>query len=107
MFGTIDPTEYLGRFGFGADIGGGIGLFIYNIVNAVYIVAGLTFFVYLVIGGFKYLTAGGDVKQTQEATKGITQAVTGLAIVIGSYAITTILGSILGINIFQPKFKAP
>ena len=60
---------------------------------------GLLMFAYLLFGGVKYITASGDSKQTQEATKTITNAITGLVIVFVAFWIVRILETVLGINI--------
>jgi|SRR3989338_8024612 len=106
-FGDIDPTFLKGRYSGGTNFGQGLAQFIANTINVVYIIAGLAFFAYFAMGGFKYLTASGDVKQTQEATKAITHALTGLVIVVGSYGLVSILGNILGVNIFSPRIITP
>lgn len=44
--------------------------------------AGIVAFILLVIGGFKYLTAGGDPKATQSAQGTITYAIAGIFLMI-------------------------
>lgn len=107
-FGTIDPG-YLGNAGAGQYLRteSGLALFITNMINSLYLVAGIGFFIYLATGGLRYLTAGGDPKAVQEATKQITHAIIGLAIVVGSYGAASILGNVLGVNIFHPIFQGP
>ena len=107
VFGTITPG-YLGSAGQYGVGGLGIAKFIASIISVTYIVAGLAFFAFFAMGGLKYITAGGDVKQTQEATKQITNAIMGLVIVVASYGITSVLGYILfgaTLNIFAPVFQ--
>ena len=106
IFGPIRPG-YLGSAGKYGESGPGMANFIANMINTIYIIGGLAFFIYLALGGLKYLTASGDPKQIQEANKQLTTAITGLVIIVASYGITSILGSILGINIFKPTFNAP
>jgi len=84
-----------------------LAIFIKNALNAVYIVVGLITFIYLILGGFKYVTAAGDTKVVQEASKQITGAITGLVIIIASYAFVSVIGIVLGVPIFTPVFKAP
>lgn len=108
-FGRINPGYLTGNYDpLGA---GGTGLalaiFIKNALNAVYVVVGLATFIYLIFGGFKYITASGDVKATQEASKQITGAIMGLVIIIASYAFVSVIGNVLGVPIFTPVFKAP
>lgn len=104
IFGTIDPGYLTGNYTVG---GGGLAAFIGNLIDVVMIISGIAFFIYLVIGGLRYITAGGDVKATQEATKQITSAITGLVIVVGAFAITRVVERVLGISIFAPVFRGP
>lgn len=107
-FGTINPSGVGGYFtGVGGTGGAGLARLIRNTVTSVWLVAGLASFTYLLIGGFKYITAGGDQKAVQEATKQITNAVTGLVIIIASYAITIVVSVVLGVDILNPVFKGP
>lgn len=105
-FGPIYP-QYLGSPGQYGVSGPGMAKFIANMINTVFIVGGIGFFIYLATGGLRYLTASGDPKAVQEATKQITHAIIGLAIIVASYGVTSILGHILGIEIFNPTFKGP
>lgn len=106
IFGTINPG-YLGGTGHYGQGGPDFAEFIANMISVVIIVSGIAFFLYLAMGGLRYITAGGDVKQTQEATKQITHAIIGLAIVAAAFAITRVVGRVLGVDIFHPVFKGP
>ena len=52
--------------------------------------------IYLVLGGIKYVTSQGDQKNTQTAREWLTNAVIGFIIIIGAFAIKTIVGKLLG-----------
>lgn len=106
-FGTINPGYLTGSYDPSVSTGTGLAIFIKNLLNTTYVVAGLATFIYLAIAGFKYITAGGDVKAMQEASKQITGAIVGLAIVVVSYVFVLILGVVLGVPIFNPTFKGP
>jgi type IV secretory pathway VirB2 component (pilin) len=58
-----------------------------NIVQVLLIVAGLVAFVYLIIGGYQYITAGGNADQATAARSTILNAIIGIVIVFASYAI--------------------
>jgi len=62
--------------------------------------AALFFFFQVVIGGISWIGAGGDPKALDSARSRITNAVIGLVIVVAAFAITVIVLSALGINIF-------
>lgn len=67
-------------------------------VNLVLAVAGVVFFFMLIIGGFRYLTAGGDEKVAQEARKTLTNAMIGLIIIVASFLVAQLLFRIFGLN---------
>ncbi|MBU1070987.1 pilin [Patescibacteria group bacterium] len=75
-----------------------IGEFVSNMVSLGIIVASLAVFVFLVWGGIEWITAGGDKAKTELAQKRLTGAVTGLAIVVASWAIWKILLYFFGIS---------
>lgn len=105
-FGRINPGYLTGAYS-GQQKGLETALFIRNVLNSFWLVAGLAAFIFMMMGGFKYITASGDVKATQEASKQITGAIFGLVLIIASYAVVRLIGNILGVDIFMPNFKAP
>lgn len=85
-----------------------IGAIISVLVATVIIVAGLAAFIYLILGGFQYLTSGGDKTQAQAARDRITYALMGLIIIVAAVAIANILGAVFGINLLgNIKFPGP
>ncbi|MFA6447594.1 MAG: hypothetical protein WCW31_05080 [Patescibacteria group bacterium] len=58
-----------------------------NLINAALSLVGVLLLVYLIYGGFKYMTAGGSGKGTEEAITIIKNAVVGLIIIVLSYYI--------------------
>jgi hypothetical protein len=79
-----------------------IGKVISGVIQILFIVAALASFLWLVQGGLSWITAGGDTKKTGEAGKQITNALIGLLIVAMAWAIMTLIGKFLHINIFSP-----
>jgi TRAP-type C4-dicarboxylate transport system permease small subunit len=72
-----------------------------NILQAIMGLAGLVFFAMLIVGGFKYLTSGGDPKKVASASSTITTAVIGVAGVIISWLILLFISNFTGINVTQ------
>lgn len=70
-----------------------------NIIGVFVVVAGLIFLTQFLLGGFRWLTAGGDKGKLETAQQSLLHAVIGLIIVLAAYAIVTLIGSILGIDI--------
>ncbi len=60
---------------------------IVNILNAVIGVAGLVAVVFIIIGGFNYMTSAGDPGKTKKAKDTILYAVIGLIICVLAFAI--------------------
>ncbi len=90
---TIDPTA-LHLSGF-SDLGGLVSAFLPVIIS----ISGLALFAYLLMGGLKYITSGGDEKAVAEARKIITNAVVGMLIVFVAFWIIRILETVLGLEI--------
>lgn len=76
-----------------------IGGLISTLLPAAVTLAGMAAFVFLLIGGFRYMTAGGDDKAVADAMKIITNAVIGLVIVFGAWFAINIVETVLGLNI--------
>lgn len=64
--------------------------------------AGLFFMFQLLIAGYNWLSAGGDSGAIATARDRFIQAIIGLAIVVATYAITGLLGRLVGLTIFTP-----
>jgi len=68
---------------------GDLDALITNVIRILLIIAGLTAFIYLIVGGYQYITAGGNAEQATAARTTILNAIIGLVIVFASYAILT------------------
>lgn len=78
------------------------------IVNILTVVAGLWFFINLLLAGLSYTTGAGDPKKTGDAMKKITDSITGLAIVASAFIIANIASYLLlgpTFSIFNPVIK--
>lgn len=74
--------------------------------NIISIIAGgvsLALFVMFLIGGFKYLTAGGDTKKTESARNTIFYAILGLVLIVSSYIVIKALEWFTGVNLTHLK----
>ena len=77
-----------------------LGDILSRLLPYVYAVAGLMLFIILIIGGFGYLTSGGDPKKVEMAQGKITHALMGFLIIFLSYWLAQLLEIIFGIQIF-------
>jgi hypothetical protein len=89
--------------GFGGVTGFNIAQLIQTAIKFVLIAAAIFFFFALIIGGIRWILAGGDKAGTEAARKIITNALIGLAIVLSAWAITALIGQIFGVDILNPQ----
>lgn len=59
----------------------------FTIINYILGAAGLVAVVYLIIGGFNYITSGGNEETTKKAVRTLLNAVIGLVVIFAAYAI--------------------
>lgn len=76
-----------------------------RIIGIVLSLAGIAVFIMLLIGGFRYLTAGDNPKQAEQASKTFTFAVIGLILIISSWFVLRLIQEITGLNV--TIFKIP
>lgn len=76
-----------------------------RILNFVAGFAVLAAFIMLVIGGFKFLTSGGDSKAVESARNTITYAIIGLVALVGIWLILKFIEIFTGVPV--TKFQIP
>ncbi len=64
----------------------------------VFPIAGIILFIMLVLGGFSFLTSGGDPKKMEGAKNMITMSLVGFAILLLAYWITQIVAFVFGLK---------
>lgn len=74
-----------------------------NLVGAALAFSGILLFILLLVGGFKYITSGGDAKAVEGAQKTLTYAIGGLLVVVLSYLILVFIKQITGVDVTQFK----
>lgn len=99
------PWGWLGQPGTKIETAAGIFTqIISKIIGVMTVIAGIWFFFMMIIGGYGYLTAGGDSKKIEEASKKITSALTGLIVIVLAYALISLIGKLLGFpQILNPQ----
>lgn len=78
-----------------------------NILNIAIRLAGVLLFIMLIIGGFKYLTAGGDPKKAEAARNTLTYAIAGLVLVILAWFILLFIEKFTGVKVTQFNIPTP
>ena len=75
-----------------------------NFVTTLLALGGITLFLMLLSGGFKYLTSGGDPKAVEGAQKTLTYAIGGLVLLAGSFIIIRLIGAFTGTDAIITNF---
>lgn len=83
--------------------GGGIGVaedvtitgFLIRIIQILLAIAGLIAVLFLIVGGFRYITAGGNEETTEAAKKTITNSIIGIVVIILSFVIVRVISNAL------------
>jgi hypothetical protein len=70
-----------------------------NIVSVVLALAGIACFLMLLVGGFRFLTAGGDPKAAASAKGTLTYAILGLVLLVGTWLILKLLETFTGVSL--------
>ena len=76
-----------------------IGQIVSRLLVYIFPLAGIATFIYLLIGGFGYLTAAGNEEAAKKAQGQITNALIGFLIIFLSYWIVRLLEIILGVKL--------
>ncbi len=83
------------------------GKLIGSIVGIALTLATIAAFLFLIWGGIQWITSGGDKAGVESAQHRIQAALLGLLIVFATWALFTVVGSFLGINIFNLVIPSP
>lgn len=76
-----------------------IGRLISAVFNVAILVAVIFVFGMMILGGYGWLTAGGDKSKVEEARTRITNALVGLAIVATAWALISVVGQFFGVSL--------
>lgn len=95
IVGTVTNPLPKAYQGVTAAQGGGLILFLTNILRLVFVVAGMFAFINLILAGFQFMSAGGDSKAIEKAWGKIWQSFMGLILVVGSFALAALFGYLL------------
>ena len=72
-----------------------------NAVSAILGLAGIVLFLTLIVGGFRYITSGGDQQKAQAARGTLTFAIIGLVVIFMSFFMINIIETLFGINLLS------
>lgn len=87
--------------GFASDL----GTYINAVLRFVMLIAALLVFFYLIMGGFQWITSGGDKGKVDQARQKLIAAVVGIIILAASYAILLLALNFLGFSSLNEVFE--
>ncbi len=74
-----------------------------TVIGLITVSAGIYFLFQLLIGAYLWMVSSGDKGKLTQAQDRMTHAVIGLIIVVAAYAITSVVGGLLGFDILNPQ----
>ncbi|MCL5797168.1 MAG: hypothetical protein M1366_00015 [Patescibacteria group bacterium] len=83
------------------------GKLIGGIIGLILVVSALAAFIFLIWGGFGWITSGGDKAGVEAAQHRIQAALLGLFIVFAAWAIMLVAGQFLGFNLQNLSIPTP
>ena len=69
-----------------------------NAIQAILGIFGIVLFIWLLLGGFKYIMSSGDPSKAEDAKKTLTYAIYGMVFVAMAYLLLSILAAITGVD---------
>lgn len=84
-----------------------VGKLISGLIGIAMLLAALAVFVYLIWGGFEWITSGGDKAGVENARNKITAALIGLVIVASAWAIMRLIEFFFGITVISGTMSIP
>lgn len=99
FYAVVPPPAY-------SDMTGNTPLKLYDlnylfarVVFAVIAITGMMLFLMLIIGGIKYITAGGEPQKLESARKTLTYAVFGTVLIVCGYLIMKVIEILTGVPV--------
>ncbi len=78
---------------------GAFAFLISNVIGIMVMVAGVWFIIQFLLGGFSWLSSGGDKGKLEKAQQTLLHAVIGLVIVLSAYALISLISAVLGVDL--------
>jgi hypothetical protein len=100
LYGAIQTGS--GAFSFSEDLT--LGNIISALLSFIFPLAGLILLLFIILGGFRYMTSAGDPKAIQSAKSLITTAFMGFIIIFLAYWLTRLVATVLGLEQIKSIF---
>jgi hypothetical protein len=107
-FGGVGLKEPTDAFSLGSSAENGVRAatnfeqFISNMIGFVTVVAGLMFVVYFLQAAIAWIGANGEASKVLKARDQIVNATVGIIVLIASYAVAGLIGTVFGIQLLRP-----
>ena len=88
--GSTNPSEGAG--------GAAVGQIVSNMAGGIFIFAFITAFIYLLVGGFHWISSSGDKAKLESARNRILHAIIGIVVVASAWAMFKLVGQLLGLD---------
>jgi hypothetical protein len=85
----------------GMPSGGLLDVTLPAILTYLFIGAGLLALAFMIIGGIRWITSGGDKHGVETARKTVIYAAIGLVVVLSSYIIISLVGNLFGVRLLN------
>jgi len=83
-----------------------LGKLVSSLVGALFIAGFLLAFVYLIMGGVTWITAGGYKAKLESARDEITNSIIGIIIVAAAFALTSLVANFFGLSLTSLPFPS-
>lgn len=77
----------------------GLETVFFNAVAVILALAGIALFIMLIIGGFKFMSAGGDQQKNQAARQTLTYAFIGFIVIVAAFLILRFVSVFTGVDV--------
>lgn len=76
-------------------------LFLSNLIGFLTILGGVFFIVYFFLGALQWILSGGDSGKAEKARNRMLQSVLGLVVMVASYSLIGLVGTLLGLDLID------
>ena len=76
----------------------GPGGLIYQIISILLFVAGSVAVIFVIVGGFQYVTSAGNEEQAEKGRQNVTNAIIGIIIIILSYVVVNVIYNLVSVG---------
>lgn len=107
VFAQIDIPGALKEQGAGAVADITVPGIITTLIRIIFIAAFVIAFIILLVGGIRWMTAGGDPKNVEGARNMVTAGLIGLVIVLAAFALIKLIETIFGVTVISGTITIP